>query len=234
MSFYLKRPWGEMWKILWGRRFWLKFISVRGRTSLQSHNDRTEWHLGFYRVGATEKHRLLPGVYLEFAHGRRADESDIIRYEDDYGRTDRPGKLVMVSGGFDPLHVGHLEMFREAKQLGGRLLAVLNCDRWLVRKKGKYLMNQADRAVLVRGIKYVDEVYVLESERDDVGEAIEKFRPDIFANGGDRKCEDDIPEAEICRKLGVEMVFNVGRSGEIRSSSEILEAYSKKPGRAGG
>lgn len=137
-------------------------------------------------------------------------------------------KLVMVSGGFDPVHIGHLEMFKEAKELGDRLLVVLNCDDWLTRKKGKFFMNQNDRATLIKSIKYVDDVYVLQSNRNDVGEAIEKFRPDIFANGGDRKDEASIPEAEICKKLGVKMIFNVGQSGKIRSSSELLKKYVSK------
>ena len=137
-------------------------------------------------------------------------------------------RLIMVSGGFDPVHIGHLEMFKEAKQLGGRLIAVLNCDDWLIRKKGYFFMNQRDRAEIIKSIKYVDDVYILQTDRNDVGEAIEKFRPDVFANGGDRKDEASIPEAEVCRKLGVEMIFNVGKSGKIRSSSEILKEYGKK------
>ena len=134
----------------------------------------------------------------------------------------------MVSGGFDPVHIGHLEMLKEAKALGARLLVVLNCDDWLIRKKGRFFMNQNDRVELMKSIRYVDDVYILQTDRDDVGEAIEKFRPDIFANGGDRKDEASIPEAEVCKKLGVKMVFNVGKSGKIRSSSELLRTYTEK------
>ena len=85
-------------------------------------------------------------------------------------------------------------------------------------------MAKEERAELIRGFECVDEVFVLESDRNDVVEAIQKFRPHIFANGGDRKEEKDIPEAEICKKLGIEMVFNVG-GGKIRSSSELLKSY---------
>ena len=139
-------------------------------------------------------------------------------------------KLVMVSGGFDPAHIGHLQLFREAKELGDTLIVVLNCDRWLIRKKGRVFMKQEDRAAIIREFRGVDEVYILETDRDDVGEAIEKFKPDIFANGGDQREEKDIPEAELCRKLGVRMVFNVG-GGKLRSSSKLLSAYlnRKKP-----
>ena len=134
-------------------------------------------------------------------------------------------KLVMVSGGFDPVHVGHLQMFDEAKSLGDELLVVLNCDAWLIRKKGKFFMSSADRSKIVAALRPVDRVYILETERPDVGEAIELFKPAIFANGGDRRNEADIPEAAICKQLGVELVFNVGAGGKIRSSSDLLKNY---------
>jgi len=138
--------------------------------------------------------------------------------------------VVMVSGGFDPLHIGHLGMFKEARKLGDKLLVVVNCNAWLKRKKGKAFMFQEDRAEIIKELKCVDDVYVLESDADDVCEAIEKFRPDIFANGGDRKNEADIPEAKLCKSLGIEMVFNVG-PGKIRSSSDLLEAYTNNDSR---
>lgn len=130
----------------------------------------------------------------------------------------------MVSGGFDPVHVGHLRMFREAKKLGDELLVVLNCDDWLIRKKGRYFMSAADRAEIIQAFDCVDRVYVLESDRNDVGEAIALFKPHIFANGGDRRAEADIPEAVVCKELGVEMIFNVG-GDKLRSSSELLKNY---------
>ncbi len=218
------RPWGTMWKLFHTEKAWLKFILVRGRTSLQSHSRRTEWHFGFYKVEPMQKHRLLPGAYFEFVHGN-PDENDIIRYEDDYGR-DTAKRIVMVSGGFDPVHIGHLQMFEEAKKLGDKLVVVLNSDEWLIRKKGKYFMNQEERAAIVRGFTCVDDIFILESDRNDVGEAIEKIRPHIFANGGDRRDEKDIPEAKTCKELGVEMIFNVG-GGKVQSSSELLKQYGE-------
>jgi D-beta-D-heptose 7-phosphate kinase/D-beta-D-heptose 1-phosphate adenosyltransferase len=154
----------------------------------------------------------------------------VVRYHDDYGRTSA-GKVVAVSGGFDPVHLGHLYMFEEAKALageGGRLIAIVNCDAWLVRKKGRAFMNQSDRAKMVRAFSVVDDVYVLESDRSDVGEALERIRPHIFANGGDRRNTNEIPEAAVCEMHGIEMVFNVGRGGKIRSSSELLSTYAVK------
>ncbi len=126
---------------------------------------------------------------------------------------------------FDPVHVGHLKMFEEAKSLGDWLVVVLNCDDWLVRKKGRAFMNQADRARLILALKPVDEVYVLQSDRADVCEALERFKPSIFANGGDRKA-DNIPEYETCEKLGIKMVFDVG-GGKYDSSSALLKRYSE-------
>ncbi len=218
------RPWGAMWKIFSTKHTWLKFIMVRGRTSLQSHSQRTEWHFGFYKVEPMQKHRLLPGLYFEFVRGNPR-EDDIIRYEDDYGR-ETVKRVVMVSGGFDPVHIGHLQMFEEAKKLGDKLVVVLNCDKWLIRKKGKNFMNQEERAGIIRGFSCVDDVFILETYRDDVGEAIEKIRPQVFANGGDRKAETDIPEAKICKELGVEMVFNVG-GGKVQSSSWLLKRHEE-------
>jgi len=81
----MERPWGKMWKLIKTKKFWLKFIFVRGRTSLQSHSERTEWHIGIYKVSKNEKHRLNKGIYLELALGN-PNEEDITRYEDDYGR----------------------------------------------------------------------------------------------------------------------------------------------------
>ena len=141
----------------------------------------------------------------------------------------RGKKLVMVSGGFDPVHIGHVRMFEEAKILAkkikAKLLVVVNSDAWLIRKKGKNFMSSGDRAEIIRNFRAVDYVWVLESDENHVVEAIKKWKPVIFANGGDRKEEKDIPEAIICKELGVKMVFNVGEGGKIRSSSELLKKY---------
>lgn len=74
-----------MWKILWGKRFWVKIILVKGKTSLQTHKERDEIHFGVSFVRRNQKHRLLPGIYLEIATGEPREE-DITRFEDDYNR----------------------------------------------------------------------------------------------------------------------------------------------------
>jgi len=131
-------------------------------------------------------------------------------------------RKVAVSGGFDPLHLGHLRMFTEAKALGDYLIVILNGDSWLERKKGYAFMHSLTRAAIIGSLSMVDEVYIYDSDnRNDVAQALQKLRPDIFANGGDRKA-DNTPEVGICKELGIEMVYNVG-GGKVESSSEMVK-----------
>lgn len=139
-------------------------------------------------------------------------------------KTKKKGKVVAVSGGFDPIHLGHLRMFKEAKKLGNHLVVIINSDGWLRRKKGGYFMSATERAEIISEFKCVDEVYIYNSVKQDVCGALESIKPHIFANGGDRKKESDLPEAEVCKKLGINMVFNVG-GRKIRSSSDMLRLY---------
>jgi len=141
----------------------------------------------------------------------------------------------MVSGGFDPIHIGHIRYMQEAKKLGSRLIVVINNDNWLRKKKGKEFMPETERKEIIEAIGCVDEVIIsghTKNTKDvSVCEEIKKIKPNIFANGGDRKPEqDDLPASEykVCHELGIEMVFNVGRGGKIRSSSELLKEYSKR------
>lgn len=133
-------------------------------------------------------------------------------------------RVVAVSGGFDPIHLGHLRLFRDARKLGDKLVVILNGDEWLRRKKGAYFMTANERAEILMEFECVDEVFISKSVRPDVCRALEKIKPAIFANGGDRKNEEDIPEAEVCEKLGIEMVFGIGGK-KVRSSSIMLESY---------
>lgn len=131
-------------------------------------------------------------------------------------------KIVAVSGGFDPVHIGHIQLFKEAKKLGNYLVVILNDDEWLKRKKGKPFMNEKERAAIIMSIKYVDHVIIYHSKNRDVSGALRKFHVDIFANGGDRRNEEDIPEAAVCKELGIEMIFNVG-GDKIQSSSWLTK-----------
>lgn len=138
-------------------------------------------------------------------------------------------KIVAVSGGFDPVHIGHLRMFREARKLGGRLVVILNNDNWLRAKKGYSFMGEDERAEIISEMRCVDDVIITGHENDckdmSVCEVLENLMPDIFANGGDRKA-DNIPEYELCERLGIEMAFNVGGE-KARSSSELVEKASR-------
>jgi cytidyltransferase-like protein len=132
---------------------------------------------------------------------------------------------VAVSGGFDPVHNGHIRMFKEAKKLGDRLIVILNNDNWLRTKKGYVFMPEDMRAEILSELRCVDEVYITKHLKDDldrsVCKALEELKPDIFANGGDRFAYN-VPERELCERLGIKMVFNVGGE-KIASSSELVK-----------
>lgn len=136
---------------------------------------------------------------------------------------------VAVSGGFDPVHIGHVRLFKEAKKLGDKLIVILNNDNWLKRKKINIFMPQKERKEIIESITWVDKVILTRHSpnTDDISVARElmEIRPDIFANGGDRKNIKDIPEGNLCNKIGCKLVFNVGRGGKIQSSSWLLGRY---------
>ena len=134
--------------------------------------------------------------------------------------------VVVVSGGFDPVHIGHVRMFNEARALGDRLVVILNNDNWLMKKKGFVFMSEAERKEVIEAFRVVDEVVFTKHEVDTVDmsicKALEEIRPDIFANGGDRRLEN-IPEVATCEAIGCEMVFNVGHGGKVQSSSDLAK-----------
>jgi D-beta-D-heptose 7-phosphate kinase/D-beta-D-heptose 1-phosphate adenosyltransferase len=135
---------------------------------------------------------------------------------------------VAVSGGFDPVHIGHIEMMEEAKALGDKLIVIVNNDNWLKLKKGFAFMPEQERVKIIQALRCVDSVVLTSHLPNDtdmsVCRELEKIKPDIFANGGDRKPDGDpIPEVALCNKLGIKVVYNVGKSGKIQSSSELVK-----------
>ncbi|MDO8562021.1 MAG: adenylyltransferase/cytidyltransferase family protein [bacterium] len=142
----------------------------------------------------------------------------------------KPVKWVAVSGGFDPLHVGHVRMFEAARKLGDKLVVILNNDNWLQKKKGYVFMRAKERAEILSALPFVDKVYITKHKRQDsdmsVCKALRTLRPAIFANGGDRKGRKDIPETKVCRELGIKMVFSVG-GGKVQSSSWMIRDASR-------
>ena len=136
-------------------------------------------------------------------------------------------KIVAVSGGFDPIHIGHLRLIQEAAALGDELIVIVNNDNWLRKKKGSVFMPQEERKELIEGMKGVTQVvltdHVIDDEDRSVCNALRTIRPHIFANGGDR-FSDNTLEAIMCRDLGIETVFNIGREGKVQSSSWLTAA----------
>ena len=127
-------------------------------------------------------------------------------------------KTVAISGYFDPIHVGHLEYIKEAKKLGDKLIVIVNNNHQCVLKKGKPFMDEKDRVIITSSIKYVDEVFLSIDEDKTVCKSLEEIKPDIFANGGDRK-NFEIPESIICKKYDIKIIDGLGE--KIRSSSNL-------------
>lgn len=144
-------------------------------------------------------------------------------------RKDKP-IIVAVSGGFDPLHIGHIRLFKEAKKLGDKLVVILNNDNWLKKKKGFVFMPQQERKEIIEALSYVDKVFFSRHKPNpsdiSVCHCLKKIRPNIFVNGGDRKL-NNIPEAAVCKNIGCKMVFNAGYGGKVQSSSWLLDKYKK-------
>ena len=135
--------------------------------------------------------------------------------------------IVVVSGGFDPVHSGHIRLIKAARMLGDQLIVGINSDEWLARKKGRAFMPWTERLAVLNNLKPVDEVYTFDDEDGTACHLLQQVRahyPDarvIFANGGDRT-QDNIPEMTV---TGVEFVFGVGGKDKANSSSWILEEW---------
>ena len=134
-------------------------------------------------------------------------------------------KIVAVSGGFDPIHVGHLRMMQEAAE-HGKLTVIINSDAWLKRKKGYIFMPWEERAELISALACVDNVIEAKDDDRTVCETLKELNPDIFANGGDRGV-NTTPEAKLCEELGIELIWNIG-GGKVRSSSNLVKEISIK------
>ena len=133
---------------------------------------------------------------------------------------------VVVSGYFDPIHVGHLEMMKLAKQLGDELIVIVNNDKQAKLKKKKPFMSEDDRLKIVKAIRYVDGAFISIDEDKTVRGSLQKVRRNykeydiIFANGGDRSSAE-IPESKVCKECDIQMVD--GLVDKIRSSSKIVK-----------
>ena len=127
-------------------------------------------------------------------------------------------KTVAISGYFDPIHVGHLEYIKEARKLGDKLIVIVNNNHQCILKKGKPFMDENDRVLITSSLKDVDDVFLSIDKDKTVCKSLEQIKPDIFANGGDRK-NYEIPESTICKKYNIQIIDGLG--DKIRSSSDL-------------
>ena len=134
--------------------------------------------------------------------------------------------VVAVSGFFNPLHVGHLEMIHKAKKLGDKLIVIVNNDKQVALKGRVPFMPERDRMAIMKALRDVDQVFLaIDDYKLPNGEvpcikSLAKLRPDIFANGGDRHNQKNIPEYDVCQKYKIKMVDGLGK--KIRASSDFI------------
>jgi len=128
---------------------------------------------------------------------------------------------VMVSGGFDPVHAGHIRMIRHAAQYGD-VIVIANSDDWLFRKKGFVFMEWERRVEILNAIKGVVLVDSVDDSDGTVCDAIRRHKPTFFANGGDRG-KSNTPEQTVCEQLGVELLWGIGGEEKVDSSSDLAK-----------
>jgi len=133
-------------------------------------------------------------------------------------------KIICISGGFDPLHVGHVRLMKSASQHGS-VFVILNSDEWLMRKKGYMFMTFDERQEIIRSMGAVYDVISVDDNDGTVCEALERIRPSYFGNGGDR-LSDNVPEVEVCKKLGIKTIWNLGGE-KVQSSSDLVQSYKE-------
>ena len=140
--------------------------------------------------------------------------------------------IVLVSGGFDPIHSGHIKLLKAASK-HGKIVVLLNSDKWLINKKGKAFLDFSERKIIMLSIKNV--IDVIDFDDSDttcikgIKNAINKYTNHsfIFANGGDRN-NQTTPEKEYCDNNNIETLWSVGGSEKANSSSWILKKWEEK------
>ena len=136
--------------------------------------------------------------------------------------TQEKRSTVMVSGGFDPVHAGHIRMIRAAAEYGD-VIVIANSDDWLFRKKGFVFMEYARRVEILNAIKGVVLVDSVNDTNGTVCEAIKRIKPTYFANGGDRGISNT-PEQSVCEQLGVKLLWGIGGEEKLQSSSSLTKS----------
>ncbi|MGH9107580.1 MAG: adenylyltransferase/cytidyltransferase family protein [Acidimicrobiales bacterium] len=139
------------------------------------------------------------------------------------------GRIVATSGGFDPVHPGHVSSIQESRRYGDVVVVIVNGDAFLVAKKGRPFQDLQTRCLIVSALRGVDYVVPFEIESDrTVTEALRRLRPHVFTKGGDRVDERSIPEWAVCQQIGAEVVSGVGEDKRW-SSSWFLQAWDARP-----
>ncbi len=140
-------------------------------------------------------------------------------------------KIIILSGGFDPIHKGHIRMFKSAKNLGNVIVG-LNSDEWLIRKKNKFFMPFSERKEILESIKYINSVISFNDADDTACDLISNIYKEFgsshhiyFANGGDRT-NNTTPEVDYCNKNNIEMLWGIGGE-KIQSSSDLLKIWKE-------
>ena len=133
----------------------------------------------------------------------------------------REKPLIAVSGGFDPVHIGHIRMIKDAARYGD-VMVIINSDDWLMRKKGYVFMPYEERVEIMGNIKGVALITSVDDSDGTVCQALRRHKPDAFANGGDRKTENT-PEMDVCEELGIQMMWAIGGNNKPQSSSWLVD-----------
>lgn len=129
----------------------------------------------------------------------------------------------MVSGGFDPLHIGHLSLFKDIIKFGNIIVVALNSDEWLIKKKGYVFMSWKERKGILEALEMISWVISVDDEDGTVCKALESLKPEYFCNGGDR-INGQPMESSVCQKLRIREVFGVGGTSKIQSSTALVKA----------
>lgn len=139
---------------------------------------------------------------------------------------------ALLSGGFDPVHVGHLAMIKEANEIAEEVVILLNSDKWLKRKKGKPFMVESQRAQILEEFESVSRVIIqMDDDDDSSNNAITSFAKNnpkktiCYCNGGDRSNEKKIREATVCKENNVDLIFGIGGVHKLESSSNLTKNY---------
>jgi len=143
-------------------------------------------------------------------------------------------RVVIVSGYFNPLHIGHLELIKSAKNLADKLIVVVNNDKQQQLKKNKIIINEKERMSIVSAIRYVDKAILSIDEDLTINKTLIKLSKKlknhelIFANGGDRSSTSEISETKVCTKYNIEMLFGIGGNKKLNSSTNINSLLEKE------